>query len=51
MSVERFHIHIAEEVLNDLKRRSHHIRWPDQLENSGWDRGADLTYLKSLVSY
>ncbi|MMZ55892.1 Soluble epoxide hydrolase [compost metagenome] len=51
MSVERFHIHIADEVLDDLKRRLHHIRWPDQLENSGWDRGVDLTYLKSLVSY
>ncbi|WP_025719295.1 epoxide hydrolase family protein [Paenibacillus sp. 1-18] len=51
MSVERFHIHIADEVLVDLKRRLQHIRWPDQLENSGWDRGADLTYLKSLVSY
>ncbi|MCF2717595.1 epoxide hydrolase [Paenibacillus sp. UKAQ_18] len=51
MSVERFHIHIADEVLDDLKRRLHHIRWPDQLENSGWDQGVDLTYLKSLVSY
>lgn len=51
MAVERFHIHISDEILDDLKYRLHHIRWPDHLEDSGWDRGTELNYLKSLVSY
>ncbi|MEC0237487.1 epoxide hydrolase [Paenibacillus kribbensis] len=51
MAVERFHIHISDEILDDLKYRLHHIRWPDQLEDSDWDRGTELNYLKSLVSY
>lgn len=51
MAVERFHIHVSDEILNDLIYRLHHIRWPDQLENLGWERGADLNALQSLVSY
>ncbi|WP_438432705.1 epoxide hydrolase family protein [Gorillibacterium sp. sgz500922] len=51
MAVERFHIRIADEVLDDLKRRLQHTRWPEQPVSSGWERGTDLTYLKSLVSY
>ncbi|PCL93290.1 epoxide hydrolase family protein [Paenibacillus lautus] len=51
MSMERYHIHVSDEILADLKYRLHHIRWPDQLEHSGWERGTELSYLKSLVSY
>jgi microsomal epoxide hydrolase len=51
MAIERFHIHVSDEILDDLNYRLHHIRWPDQLENSSWERGTDLSYLKSLVSY
>lgn len=51
MAVERYHIHVPDEILDDLKYRLHHIRWPDQLEDSGWERGTELGYLKSLVSY
>ncbi|ANS73233.1 multidrug MFS transporter [Paenibacillus yonginensis] len=51
MTVERFHIQISDEVLEDLKDRLHHIRWPDQLENSHWERGTDLSFLKTLVFY
>ncbi len=51
MSIERFNINISDEVLNDLKYRLEHIRWPDQLEGDGWERGTDINYLQSLVSY
>ncbi|MEK4053648.1 epoxide hydrolase family protein [Paenibacillus sp. FSL F4-0087] len=51
MTVERFHIHVSDEILDDLQYRLHHIRWPDQLADSGWGRGTDISYLKSLVSY
>ncbi|QLG36750.1 epoxide hydrolase [Paenibacillus sp. E222] len=51
MTVERFHIHVSDEILDDLQYRLHHIRWPDQFVDSGWERGTDISYLKSLVSY
>jgi pimeloyl-ACP methyl ester carboxylesterase len=51
MSIERFHIQVSDEVLEDLKCRLEHIRWPHQLEGSGWERGTEINYLKSLISY
>jgi Predicted hydrolases or acyltransferases (alpha/beta hydrolase superfamily) len=51
MSIKKFNIQVSDEVLNDLKYRLDHVRWPEQLENSSWERGTDINYLKSLVSY
>jgi pimeloyl-ACP methyl ester carboxylesterase len=51
MAVERFRIQIAREVLDDLKYRLDHVRWPDQLKDSDWERGTEIGYLQSLVSY
>lgn len=51
MSIERFHIKVSDEVLEDLKYRLDHVRWPDQLNGSTWERGTEINYLKSLVSY
>lgn len=51
MSIESFHIHVSDEILNDLKYRLDHVRWPDTLEDSGWERGTDINYLKSIISY
>ncbi|TVY04623.1 epoxide hydrolase family protein [Cohnella terricola] len=51
MTVERYHIQVSDEILDDLQYRLQHIRWPDQLEGSNWERGTDLNYLKTLVSY
>lgn len=51
MSIERFQIQVSDEVLDDLKYRLEHIRWPDQLEGLGWQRGTEINYLKSLISY
>lgn len=51
MAAERFHIHVPDEILNDLHDRLQGTRWPDQLIDSGWERGVELSYLKSLVTY
>lgn len=51
MAPEPFHIHVSEEILDDLKNRLHRVRWPDQPHNTGWDRGTERSYLQSLVSY
>lgn len=51
MAVEGFRIQIAQDVLDDLQYRLEHVRWPDQLKDSGWERGTEMGYLQSLVSY
>ena len=51
MAVEGFRIQIAQEVLDDLKYRLDHVRWPDQLKDSAWERGTEMGYLQSLISY
>jgi pimeloyl-ACP methyl ester carboxylesterase len=49
--LQRFHIHIADEVLDDLKARLLHTRWPDQVPGIGWKQGTELEWLRSLVCY
>ncbi|MFF2090898.1 epoxide hydrolase family protein [Paenibacillus sp. NPDC058174] len=51
MTAVPYAIHVSDEILDDLQYRLHHIRWPAQWEDAGWERGADLGYLKSLVDY
>lgn len=51
MSIERFQIRVSDEILEDLKYRLEHVRWPDPLEGSDWERGTDQSYLRSLVTY
>lgn len=51
MSIEKFNINVSDEILEDLKYRLDHTRFPEQLEDLDWERGTDINYLKSLVSY
>jgi pimeloyl-ACP methyl ester carboxylesterase len=48
---DKFAISIPDAVLEDLKQRLAHTRWPDQLPGTGWDYGADTTYLRELADY
>jgi hypothetical protein len=38
MSIERFQIHVSDEVLEDLKYRLEHTNWPRLLDGLGWYR-------------
>jgi pimeloyl-ACP methyl ester carboxylesterase len=38
-------------VLDDLKYRLDHVRWPDQIAGTSWERGTEIGYLQTLVSY
>jgi pimeloyl-ACP methyl ester carboxylesterase len=49
--VEPFRIHIPDEVLDDLRARLRHTRWPDQVPGIGWRQGTELDWLRRLVSY
>lgn len=51
MAVERFQIHVSDEILDDLKSRLDHIRWPEPFGDLGWERGTELNELQALVSY
>jgi hypothetical protein len=49
--VKPFRIHVADEVLDDLRERLRHTRWPDQVPGIGWEQGTERVWLQRLVSY
>ncbi|GCE24167.1 epoxide hydrolase family protein [Dictyobacter kobayashii] len=51
MAVRSFTIDVEESVLTDLQQRLALARWPDEIEDSGWDYGTNLAYLQQLVDY
>lgn len=46
-----FQIAAPEAVLDDLRARLLHTRWPDAIPGSGWEYGADLAYVQELCAY
>jgi epoxide hydrolase len=46
-----YRINVADATLADLKERLARTRFPSEIENSGWDHGTNLAYLKELVTY
>lgn len=48
---EPFTIDIPDAVLGDLKQRLSLARWPGEVPDSGWEYGANLSYIKQLVAY
>jgi pimeloyl-ACP methyl ester carboxylesterase len=51
VAIEKFKIDISDSLLADLRRRLDATRWPDEIENAGWELGSSLSYVKSLVDY
>ena len=51
MEVRPFTIAVADNVLDDLRQRLADTRWPDEIPNSGWDYGSNLSYIRELVEY
>lgn len=46
-----FKIDVPDALLSDLKRRLELTRWPDAVEQAGWDYGTDLDYARELCGY
>ena len=46
-----FNINIDQSILTDLSSRLAHTRWPDEIPNTGWQYGANSSYLKELCTY
>ncbi len=51
MAVERFQINIPQLTLDDLNERLERARWPDEIEEAGWDYGTNAAYLRELTHY
>jgi pimeloyl-ACP methyl ester carboxylesterase len=51
MRVEPFSIEIADDVLEDLRRRLQATRWPSPAPGEPWAQGADYAYLRRLTAY
>jgi len=49
--IKKFNLHIAQSELDNLKERIRKVRWPDEIENSNWQFGTSLSYLKELSNY
>ena len=49
--IEKTSIKIPQGAIDDLKLRLDRTRWPDEIENSGWNYGANLSYVKELTDY
>ena len=50
-AVRPFEIHIADDVLSDLRERLARTRLPEQLPGTGWDYGTNRAYLEELLGY
>lgn len=51
MTIKPYQVKTHDSVLDDLRERIKHVRWPDAIENSGWLYGTNLPYLKELADY
>ena len=51
MEVKPFSIDIPDAVLDDLRQRLAHTRWPGELPGAAWDYGTNLAYIQQLVDY
>src|SRR5689334_18635728 len=49
--MERFEIHVPDDVLADLQARIRRTRWPDEAPGEPWEQGTDLGYLRRLLGY
>jgi microsomal epoxide hydrolase len=49
--IEKYEIFVPDPVLEDLKRRLGAARLPDQIPGTGWEYGAESSYLRELIAY
>lgn len=48
-TIEPFTIAVPDAVLDDLRARLRNTRWPDQLEDTTWEHGAELATVQELA--
>ena len=50
-AIEPARVHVAAEVIEDLRDRLRRTRWFDGIDGSGWEYGTDVAYLRELCEY
>ena len=51
LDIRPYRIDVPQDDLDDLRERLSRTRWPDEIEDAGWDYGTNLGYLKELTDY
>jgi pimeloyl-ACP methyl ester carboxylesterase len=51
MRAKPFEVRVPQQRLDDLRGRLERARWPDEIEDDGWDHGTNRCYLKGLVEH
>ena len=51
MAVRPFEINVPDTVLDDLRARLRNTRWPQPIDDAGWDYGANIDYVRELCAY
>jgi pimeloyl-ACP methyl ester carboxylesterase len=49
--IEPFKIDVPDAVLRDLRERLGRVRWPNQIEGSGWEYGVPVEYMREFVEH
>jgi pimeloyl-ACP methyl ester carboxylesterase len=49
--MESFRVNISNTILDDLHTRIAQTRWPDQVQDAGWEYGTEFSYLRELLDY
>jgi epoxide hydrolase len=49
--IERFQIRVDDAILDDLRSGLAQTRFPDQIEDTGWEYGIPREYVRDLVEY
>jgi pimeloyl-ACP methyl ester carboxylesterase len=49
--MQPFQAAVSDDVLNDLRSRLRHTRWPDQVTPQDWRQGAELSFLQRLCDH
>jgi Epoxide hydrolase N terminus len=51
VGVERFAVEVPQATLDDLVERLARVRWPGELNGSGWEDGTSSSFLRELVEW
>lgn len=49
--IQPFLANVPQQILDDLKLKIRNTRWPDEITDSGWSCGTNLSYMKELTDY
>ena len=49
--IQQVEIAVSDAVLNDLRERLKHARFPEPIPDTDWDYGTEAEYLKELCAY